>query len=126
MTTKEMSRSAEQAQAQLDEIQRLSDLLDSDPDNDDLQEELRCLALSQEVRTPWQCVSQDLEPTEYRIVLCTGGPHVEIRGDLDSAGDPETATMWHCDWGQEPAVVSTTDPEDELMLWFAQTLYWGN
>ena len=41
--------SYQEAQAQLDEIQRLSDLLDTDPDNDDLQEELRGLALCQAV-----------------------------------------------------------------------------
>lgn len=121
-----LSRSAEQAQAQLDEIQRLSDLLDADPDNDDLQDELRDLALTQEVRSTWTSMDQDLEPDEYRLLLCTGGPAVQVVGQLDSAGDPCTATLQHQDWGTPWADVNLTRPETELLVWFAQTFYWGN
>ena len=126
MTTKEVSRAAEQAQAQLDEIQRLSDLLDKDPDNDDLQEELRGLALSQEVRSCWQTVGQELEAGMYRLVLCTGGPHVEVTGSLGLGGDPDIGTLWFSDWGTQLTQVNLTEPEQELLLWFAQSFYWGN
>lgn len=120
------SRSAEQAQAQLDEIQRLSDLLDADPDDDELQDELRGLALSQEVRSCWQAVGEELEAGMYRLVLCTGGPHVEVKGSLDPAGDPDSASLWHQDWGTPSEEVNLSGPEREMLLWFAQSFYWGN
>jgi hypothetical protein len=126
MTTKELIRAAEQAQAQLDSIQRLSDLLDADPDNDELQDELRDLALSQEVRSCWQTIGQELEAGMYRLVLCTGGPHVEIVGSLGVGGDPDSATLYCQDWYTRKEEVPISQPEEELLLWFAQSFYWGN
>ena len=39
--------------------------------------------LSIEVRSGWHGVHEDAgEPEEFRIVLCTGGPHVELTGDI--------------------------------------------
>jgi hypothetical protein len=119
-------RSYQEAQAQLDEIQRLSNLLDADPDNDDLQEELRGLALCQDVRTDWQSIGQDLEPTQYRLLLCTGGPAVQVVGDLDEAGDPCTARLQRQDWLTPWEDVTLTEPEEEMLIWFAQSFYWGN
>jgi len=126
MTTKELIRAAEQAQAQLDEIQRLSDLLDADPDNDELQDELRGLALSQEVRSCWQTIGQELEAGMDRLVLCTGGPHVEIVGSLDGAGDPDAATLYCQDWYTPKEEVPISKEEEKMLLWFAQSFYWGN
>ena len=42
--------------------------------------------LSVEVRSGWRSVGEDAgEPEEFRIVLCTGGPHVELTGDIGGA-----------------------------------------
>ena len=39
--------------------------------------------LSVEVRSGWHTVGEDAgEPEEFRITLCTGGPHVELTGDI--------------------------------------------
>lgn len=39
--------------------------------------------LSVEVRSGWHSVGEDAgDPEEFRIVLCTGGPHVELTGDI--------------------------------------------
>ena len=39
--------------------------------------------LSVEVRSGWHSPHEDAgEPEEFRIVLCTGGPHVELTGDI--------------------------------------------
>jgi hypothetical protein len=119
-------RSYQQAQAQLNEIQRLSDLLDADPDNDELQDELRACALSQEVRSGWQCPGTALEPAQFCLLLCTGGPAVRVIGDLDEAGDPCSATLQRQDWFTPWLDVTLTDAEAELVLWFAQSFYWGN
>ena len=101
------------------------DLLDKDPDNEDLMDELRDLALSLEVRSCWQSLGEELEQAQYRIVLCTGGPHVEVQGDLDAHGEPCRAMILHQDWGSPLFEMTTSEPEKELMLWFAQSFYWG-
>jgi hypothetical protein len=126
MTDTKTARAFDQAQAQLDEIQRMSDLLDSDADNDDLQEELWGLAISQEVRSGWRTLGQDLEADMYRLVLCTGGPHVEIVGSLGAHGDPDSAVLYCQDWYTAKEEVTLSEPEQELLLWFAQSFYWGN
>ena len=42
--------------------------------------------LSVEVRSGWHAVGEDAgEPEEFRVVLCTGGPHVELTGDIGGA-----------------------------------------
>jgi hypothetical protein len=117
-----------QSLAQLAEVARLAELLEADPDNDELQDELRALALSQEVRSDWRCLSiaGETEPDEWRLVLCTGGPHVEVRGEFNNYGDPETASLWAADWGQSLAEVPISQSSADLLLWFGQTFYWGN
>jgi hypothetical protein len=117
-----------QSLAQLAEVARLAELLEADPDNDELQDELRALALSQEVRSDWRCfvATEECDPDEWRLVLCTGGPHVEVRGEFNNYGDPETASLWAADWGQSLAEVPIPQSSADLLLWFAQTFYWGN
>jgi len=39
--------------------------------------------LSIEYRSGWASPGEELTPEEFRVVLCTGGPHVEIVGDCD-------------------------------------------
>lgn len=60
-------------------------------------------ALSVEVRSGWRCIgvpsTNDTYPAEYRILLCTGGPAVQIMGELSEHGEPETARLMMQDWG---------------------------
>lgn len=60
-------------------------------------------ALSVEVRSGWYDPNghdQTLQdkPFEYRILLCTGGPAVQIRGELSQHGEPITAHLEVQDW----------------------------
>lgn len=121
-------QATEQALAQVAEIRRLSDQLSAEPDNDDAIGELHALALSQEVRSDWRCLSHvgECEPDEWRIVLCTGGPHVEVRGEFDCFGEPVSAALWFANWGQPLAEVQISTDDASLLLWFAQSFYWGN
>jgi len=56
--------------------------------------------LSIEVRGGWLPVGtyEPDMPTDYRILLCTGGPAVRITGWLDGFGYPETARLEYQDW----------------------------
>ena len=49
----------------------------------EFESEIHETPLSIEVRSGWHSVGEDAgEPEEFRIVLCTGGPHVELTGDI--------------------------------------------
>lgn len=56
-------------------------------------------ALSVEVRSGWASKGEELEPEEFRILICCGGPHVEIRGELGANGEPCNARLMYQDWG---------------------------
>ena len=50
------------------------------------------------VRSGWEQPGAELEPAEYYILLCTGGPAVRITGALDEHGEPVTARLEFQDW----------------------------
>lgn len=82
--------------------EELADLLNQAndcADQDEARERIQEDALSVEVRSGWDIVGGELSASEFRIVLCTGGPHVEIRGELDNYGQPSRAWMQYQDWG---------------------------
>lgn len=55
--------------------------------------------LSVEVRSCWHTPGDnDLGPCEFRILLCTGGPAVQIRGELGTYNEPERAWLEYQDW----------------------------
>ena len=55
--------------------------------------------LSIEVRPEWALIGQPFgEAEEYRIILCTGGPHVELVGTLED-GQPDHVEVIYQDWG---------------------------
>ena len=54
--------------------------------------------LSVLVRSDWASPGCDLQPAEYEILLCTGGPAVRMRGDLSDYGEPDTVCLEYQDW----------------------------
>lgn len=68
-------------------------------DEDDLNEAIDTNALSVEYRSGWSNDREDLEPEEVRVVLCTGGPHVEIIADFDSRSGASSPRVLYRDWG---------------------------
>ena len=96
-------RGRSQAQAQLAEIVRLHEWLElanvNGPDCDIEQalEEFENLALSVEHRSDWVSPGETMKPGEYRILLCTWGPAVQVIGELDD-GEPSSAQIQYQDW----------------------------
>lgn len=68
-------------------------------DADDAQQRIQEDPLSIEYRSGWVNPGDDMTPEEFRIVLCIGGPHVEIVGDLNQHGEPVSARILYRDWG---------------------------
>jgi hypothetical protein len=75
--------------------------------------------LSIKVRTDWHDPgsSKNQEPSEFRIVLCTGGPHVEILGELDHHGEPDRVRVLYRDWGYSGELF---DFDHEAVLTYCQ------
>lgn len=91
-------------------------------------------ALSVEVRSGWYGpgAGEVQKPCEYRILLCTGGPAVQIVGDLSEHGEPETAVMqvqdWFLPWTDfVPRIDGKPDRDasQDIMLAYARCFYFG-
>ena len=89
---------------------------------EDVEERIQEEPLSVEVRSGWGSATE-LQPAEYRIVLCCGGPHVEIRGDLSQYQEPCSAVMLMQDWGIQLTAYHQVD--EDVLLQFAQKFYYG-
>lgn len=81
-------------------------------------------ALSVEVRNHWHTPGDDdTKPTDFRILLCTGGPAVQIRGELNEYGEPERAWLEYQDWGTP--WTRYFDASQDTLLQYARCFYFG-
>lgn len=78
-------------------------------------------ALSVEVRSDWVTPGEEMTAGEFRVVLCTGGPHVEIVGDLDR-GTPSRPRVLYKDWGESGELF---DFDHDAVLAYCQVFYFG-
>lgn len=67
-------------------------------DLEEAEEAIREDPLSVEVRSGWHTPGEEAENEEFRIVLCTGGPAVQIRGELGRWGEADRAWLEFQDW----------------------------
>lgn len=150
----ERDRTAEakqQGQAQFDSIRELVEALRA---ADELDSKASCEAmeaareriqedpLSVEVRGDWHSpgsltAAEACSPSEYRILLCTGGPAVQLRGELSEHGEPTTCRMQVQDWftpwtdfrprvdkpGDEPGMPNYDS--EPVLLEYARQFYFG-
>lgn len=96
-------------------------------DEDDARQTIEEDALSVQVRSGWyQPGSDDTNPQEFEILLCTGGPAVRIIGDLDRCLQPDSPRIQHQDWGTPwTELVDITSEEREALLTYCQQFYFG-
>jgi hypothetical protein len=79
--------------------------------------------LSVQVRSGWETSAKDFTPSEYELLLTTGGPACRIIGQLNG-GKPTSATLQIQDWGT-PWTDYYDDIEDDVLLKFASQFYFG-
>ena len=93
------NHAAQQAKAQIESIQDMLRRYGEDPDNVEM--EINNDPLEVSVRSSWTMPGQPLLAEEFRIILCTGGPAVQIIGDLDENGSvlPDYVYIQYQDWG---------------------------
>ena len=82
-------------------------------------------ALSVEVRSEWHSPGAEDADDEYRILLCTGGPAVQIQGDIGAFGQPDSARLMCQDWFTPWTEVVLESDELETLLTYARCFYFG-
>ncbi len=129
MAKKEDTGAKDQARAQLDSIMEMVKALENgeEIDGQDPTDRIQEDPLSVEVRSDWHSPGDgNNKPTEYTILLCTGGPAVRIIGKLDEYGQPETAELEYQDWFTPwERYRDTNSEEDEALLTYARHFYYG-
>lgn len=107
------------------EAEELADLIEAAgdcADQDEARERILEDALSVEVRSGWHSVGEDAEPEEFRILLCTGGPHVEIVGELDDNKEPDRVRILYKDWGTSGELFEF---EHDTVLTYCHQFFFG-
>lgn len=89
---------------------------------DDAQRALDENALSVEVRSDWCTPGEPMTAGEYRILLCTGGPRVELVGDLGEDMQPTRVRVIHKDWGTHGEMF---DFDHDVVLDYCSRHYFG-
>ena len=72
------------------------------------------------VRSGWAGVGEELEAEEFMILLCTGGPAVRIKGELEG-GEVTRAWMEYQDWNTPWA--HYIGPSQSTLIEFAQYFF---
>lgn len=102
-----------------DEHQELAELIDAAGEctsTDDAERAIDEDPLSVECRSTWQTPGEELMPDEYRIVLCTGGPHVELQCEPDGS---RVRVIWR-DWGEGGEYFPDADEREALEAYCAR------
>jgi hypothetical protein len=84
--------------------------------------------LSVEVRGDWHAPGgEGAKPSEFMILLCTGGPAVRIRGELDRHSEPEKSRIEYQDWFTPwQTLPDLSDEENAALLDYCHQFYFGD
>lgn len=105
------------------ELNELISEANGNKDQDSAREAIQEDPLSVEVRSGWGNVGDEFQAEEFCILLCTGGPAVRIRGELDN-GAPCRAWMEYQDWGTGWA--QFYDASQDTLLAYCSEFYFGD
>jgi hypothetical protein len=81
--------------------------------------------LSVEVRSGWHSLGETLQPAEFQILLCAGGPAVRILGELDGDNQPCRAWLEYQDWGTPWTEYHGENADQAVLLSYAGNFYFG-
>lgn len=108
-----------------DELAELAELAGDCENEDDARELIENDPLSVEVRSGWTTPGDTVEPDEFRILLCTGGPAVQIKGELDVYGEPCRAWLEYQDWFSGWTERPNESGDLDALLSYARCFYFG-
>lgn len=75
------------------------------------------------VRSGWVRSQEDMQPEEFMILLCTGGPAVRIMGELDHNNSVYSAWIEYQDWGTPWTQYFNAD--QSTLIEFCNHFYFG-
>jgi hypothetical protein len=125
-----MNDAEQQAKSQVESIVEMIDALrkaESDSEREAAQTAIYEDPLEVEVRGDWHAVgAQPCGATEFKVLLCTGGPAVRILGVLNKYDEPEHATVLYQDWFTAwETLTGLTDAENEAVIEYCRQFYFA-
>ena len=123
-----MENAKQQALPQLESIVEMIAALrvaSNDEEREAAQTRIEEDPLSVEVRGDWNAPGcEGAKPSEFMILLCTGGPAVRIRGELDRYSEPEKPRIEYQDWFTPWQTLSgLSDEENDALLEYCRVFY---
>lgn len=94
--------------------------VDADTAAERLEDTMREAPLNLEVRSGWTDPGEKLEPAEFRLLLSTGGPALQLVGSLTESYEACDCELQHQDWFTPWQTLPTTSEEDVALEWFAE------
>jgi hypothetical protein len=91
---------------------------------EDAEQDIQDDPLSIQVRSGWVSLGEEMQPEEFEIILCAGGPAVRILGELDAYNQPCRAWIEYQDWGTAWTQLFG-EIEQETLLKYCQQFYFG-
>lgn len=108
----------------LEELTELESAAGDCENEDEARERIQEDPLDIQIRSGWQSIGENLEPEEFTILLCTGGPAVRIVGELDQYKQPCRAWIEYQDWFT-PWRELVDDVCHSDLLTYCQQFYFG-
>jgi hypothetical protein len=94
-------------------------------DADDARQRIEEDPLSIQVRGDWHDIGEKSEDVEFNILLCTGGPACRIVGEWGNFNEPDRARIEFQDWFTPWEELITTGDDNEALLEYCRTFYFG-
>ena len=118
--------SCDQAFAQLASIKEMLQAVENaaDDEREAAEQAIYDDPLAVDVRSGWVNVwTTEFEPVEYRVLLCTGGPAVQLEGELDDRKQPYNVQLQHQDWFEPWQTVPLTAEDTETLLTYVRYFF---
>jgi hypothetical protein len=108
-----------------EELAELEEAANGCADQEEAQQAINDDPLSIEVRSSWQTIGETLTPSEFCVLLCTGGPAVRIVGELDENLQPCRAWIEYQDWGTPWTHLVNCPASQDTLLTYCQQFFFG-
>ena len=118
--------SRQQAEVQLTTIKEMLQAVENaaDDEREAAEQAIYDDPLAVDVRSGWVNVwTTEFEPVEYRVLLCTGGPAIQLEGELDDRNQPYNVQLQHQDWFEPWQTVPLTAEDTETLLTYARYFF---
>ena len=112
--------------AHADKAQELAELEAAAGDcesREDAEQRIQEDPLSLEFRSGWSTSREDLQPEEFKLLLGTGGPAVQVVGEIDD-GEPCNVRLQTQDWFTP--WTDYRDQDEEILLTYCRCFYFGD